>query len=300
MPLDSGTPVARIDVIARALPLVGRLVALSPSLLMALLMALLSALLLTLSAAPALAQPAYVAPDNRTVRTFLEGKPGQVNMKVVRVENLSTVPIVVTQVVLLNCSNVSYVCGENAMEVTVDPGKRKTVLEVEAANISQPVNFSYRFRWRHKTRDAVLGALASGGDSAAAERLARMQRVETEFAATSREGEKSLSSQDVMALGDRIAALVADPDSIRIPAGGAITTTMLRIIAVDSAGASLGRLRASFGYSLTRGPAVSVARGDSLLGVATGRQVLTVRFAPALSAGRTTPFGELRFTLIVP
>lgn len=82
-------------------------------------------------------------------------------------------PIVVAHVVLYKCNNVGFMCGENKMETTVEPGKRKVVLEVEPGSSSRPINFSYRYQWRHKSRDAVLSALASGGDSAAA----RQQRA---------------------------------------------------------------------------------------------------------------------------
>ncbi len=247
-----------------------------------------------------MAQARYVAPDQTTIRTSMAAMPGQVNTKVVRVENLSTVPVVVTQVMLVDCNNVGYVCGMNQMEITVEPGKRKTVLEVEPAVISRTVSFGYRFRWRHKSREAILGTLANAGDSAAAMRLAQVRSAEAGRSASARPGEAELYSHELVALGDRVAMLRADPDSVVIPVGGAITTSMLRIIAVDSSGASLGRLRASYRFSLERGPAVSLARPDSLLGLAPGRQTLTVRLPVELSAGRATPFSELRFTIIVP
>ncbi len=247
----------------------------------------------------AVAQAKYVAPDQSTIRTYMEAKPGQANTKVVRVENLSTVPIVVTQVVLVNCNNVGYVCGMNEMETTIEPGKRKTVLEVEPAVISRAVSFGYRFQWRHKSREAILGTLANAGDSAAALRLAQVQSAEAARAASARPGEAELYSRGLVAFGGKVALLRADPDTVVIPVGSAITTSMLRIIAVDSSGESLGRLRSSFRFSLERGPAVSLARPDSLLGLAPGRQTLTVRLPAELSAGRATPFSDVRFTIIV-
>ncbi len=255
--------------------------------------------LLGVTPAFAMAQDRYVAPDNNTVRTFLESARGQVNTRIVRVENLSTVPIVVTQVVLLNCNNVGYVCGTNDMETTIEPGKRKTVLEVEPGVISRAVSFSYRFRWRHKNKEAILGTLATGGDSAAALRLEQIRISEAARAVSSRPGEAELSSPELVARGAEVAMLRADPDTVVIPVGGAITTNMLRIIAVDSSGQSLGRVRMSYGFTLERGPAVSIARPDSVLGRAPGRQVLTLRFPPSLSAGRSTPFNEVLFTIIV-
>ncbi len=259
-----------------------------------------AAALLCISPLSASSQDRYVAPSNTTIRTTMEAKPGQGNTKVIRIENLSTVPIVVTQVVLGSCSNVGYVCGLNEMETTVEPGKRKTVLEVEPAVDSRAVSFSYRFQWRHKTQEAILSTLASGGDSAAASRLARVRVAEAARAASARAGEAELSSRALDSLGEKVAMLRADPDSVVIPVGSAITTGMLRIIAVDSSGRSLGRVRSSYQFSLERGPAVSLARPDSVLGLAPGRQTLTIRMPAALSAGRATPFGELRFTVIVP
>lgn len=245
------------------------------------------------------AQAKYVAPDQKTIRTFLEAMPGQANTKVVRIENLSTVPIIITQVVLNNCTNVGFVCGMNAMETTVEPGKRKTVLEVEPAIASRAVSFGYRFQWRHKSTEAILGTLAEAGDSAAAERLARLQSAEAARAATARPGESELQASALIALGGKVAMLRADPDSVVVPVGSAITVNRLRIVAVDSSGQSLGRLRVSHRFSLERGPAVSLARPDSVLGLAPGRQVLTIQLPAELSAGRAEPFGEVRFTIIV-
>jgi hypothetical protein len=245
----------------------------------------------------ATAQAKYVSPDQRTVRTFLEAKPGELNTKVVRVENLSTVPIVVTQVVLMNCNNVGLVCGLNEMETTVEPGRRKTVLEVEPAAVTRAVTFGYRFQWRHKSKEAILGTLASAGDSGAAQRLAQVQRAEAARAA--RPGERLLYADELVALGHQVAALRADPDTVVLAVGGASTVNAMRIIAVDSSGRSLGRVRTGYRFSLERGPAVLLARPDSLLGVSPGRQSLVMRLPEALSVGRTTPFDGVRFTIIV-
>ena len=248
----------------------------------------------------ATAQARYVAPDETTIRSTMEAVPGRANSKVVRIQNLSTVPIVVTQVVLINCNNVEFVCGMNKMESTIEPGKRKTVLKVEPAVESRAVSFSYRFQWRHKSMEAILGTLASAGDSAAAMRLAQVQSAEAARAASARSGETELYAHELLALGDKVATLRADPDSVVVPVGSAITTNMLRIVAVDSKGKSLGRLRSSYGFSLERGTAVTITRPDSIIGQVPGRQILTVRLPAELSAGRATPFAEVRFTLVVP
>lgn len=262
-------------------------------------LAIAAATLLCTTPTRATAQAKYVSPDQRTVRTFLEPKPGQLNTKVVRVENLSTVPIVVTEVVLMNCNNVGMMCGLNEMETTVEPGRRKTVLEVEPAVFTRAVTFGYRFKWRQKTREAILGTLASAGDSAATLRLAQMQRAEAARTASARPGEVVLYADELVALGNQVATLRADPDSVVIPVGGASTVNTLRIIAVDSSGRSLGRLRTAYRFYFEPGPAASLARPDSLLGLSPGRQTLTMRLPEALSVGRTTPFDGVRFTIIV-
>lgn len=92
-----------------------------------------------------------------------------------------------------------------------------------------------------------------------------------------------LSPQETAALAPRVARIAVMPDSIAIAPGETYSYAQLRVIAIDSAGGSLGRLRV-YDASLDPGAAQLVG-GRQLRGVYPGRSELWIRFPRALWSG---------------
>ena len=96
-----------------------------------------------------------------------------------------------------------------------------------------------------------------------------------------------LSPQETAALAPRVARIAVMPDSISIAPGETYSYAQLRVVAIDSAGSSLGRLRV-YDASLEPG-AAQLAGARQLRGVYPGRSELWIRFPQALwSGGRSS------------
>jgi hypothetical protein len=137
---------------------------------------------LVLGSAPASAQsqPAkYVAPSNETVTTttLLLQKFGGSPFKEIRVQNASSVPIVVYSLTLLNCVNIRQDCDEPAaVSVRVAPGTHELLYRVEPCDAQVNFSFRYTMEWRADT----AGVTAPSGIGAAnSGQIARL-RVEPE------------------------------------------------------------------------------------------------------------------------
>ncbi|MES2523178.1 MAG: hypothetical protein V4617_10795 [Gemmatimonadota bacterium] len=232
------------------------------------------------------------------LETVIEDAPGRKNVLLVRMENQGPVPIIVTEVTLTHCINVLLLCGPHKKEHTIAPKRRKTLLEIEPGDERTRPSFRYSYQARSASQTATLGALADAGDSSAARRLSQINHADSAFAAGALSGDRTLSSNELIALGSLI-TLRADPDTIVLPVGGTAFPGQFRVVAVNGDGRTVGRLRAPYQFSLQGGRAVTFVRPDTLRAIAPGRQTFTMRFNPALSASRATPFPDVMFTIIV-
>ncbi len=113
------------------------------------------ALIVPSVAASAQSKPAkYVAPSNETVTTttLLLQKFGGSPYKEIRVQNASTVPIVVYDVTLLRCVNIRQDCDEpSSINVRVTPGKQELLYRVEPCDAQVNFSFRYTIDWRADT-----------------------------------------------------------------------------------------------------------------------------------------------------
>jgi hypothetical protein len=102
---------------------------------------------------PAVRIVGNVPPTNETV--LAEVAPG-VRQHYIVVTNYSSQTVRVTAVTLLTCENVRGPCGRIPLKVDVAPGQRRQVHTVQAANPSEPFQFTWVWSWE------LLGAASSG------------------------------------------------------------------------------------------------------------------------------------------
>ena len=144
------------------------------------LLCVIAPLALPLAVASAQQKPAkYVAPSNETVTTttLLLQKFGGSPFKEIRVQNASSVPIVVYSLTLLNCVNIRQDCDEPAaVSVRVAPGTHELLYRVEPCDAQVNFSFRYTMEWRADTAGV---AAPSGTGAASPGQIARL-RVEPE------------------------------------------------------------------------------------------------------------------------
>ena len=106
-----------------------------------------------------------------------------------------------------------------------------------------------------------------------------------------------LSPQETAAIAPRVARLRLVPDSIIIAPGEVYSYSALWVVALDSAGAALGRLRV---YDAAMNPgAAEMIGGRQLRGVYPGTSDLVVRFPRALWSGGEDPPPPVQLHVIV-
>jgi len=106
-----------------------------------------------------------------------------------------------------------------------------------------------------------------------------------------------LSPAETATLAPRIARLRLMPDSIVLAPGEVYGYAMLQVVALDSAGAVLGRLRV---YDTAMEPGAAVLLGGrELQGVHPGVSELVVRFPRALWTGSGDPPAPVKVRVIV-
>jgi len=106
-----------------------------------------------------------------------------------------------------------------------------------------------------------------------------------------------LSPQETAALAPRITRIAVMPDSIMIAPGETYSYEQLRVVAIDSSGSALGRLRV-YDVSLDPG-AAQLAGGRQLRGVYPGGGELWIRFPQALWSGGASSLPAVPVHVIV-
>jgi hypothetical protein len=189
---------------------------------------------------------------------------------IVWIENRSTDTVMILTVTLHECLNVRPACDVPIpVKMKLAPNARHQALRVLRKASGVLWAFTYTYEW------SADGAVQRGVNSL----------------------EKQLHPADIAKLGDKIAFLKADPDSVTIERGGVLVASQLHIVALGTQRELLGQFRGSFDFRVQAGP-VNLIQPDTIIGVAAGRVVLT------LAAGnpggvRKDPFPPLKINLIV-
>lgn len=223
----------------------------------------------------------YVAPTDETVTTTLEEGYGSSPSQVIWIRNASTVAIEVYSVTLRECENVKQDCAPRRLHLTVRPGRREVLQRVEPKNRDQGFGFRYSFGWRaDSSAAAALRTLAENGSATARQQLAAHDAAEAERRATVGSHDQLLGQEEVAALGPRIAALRVEPDSVVVRVGQLFLVHQVHVLAVDSAGAVLGRVRAYNWRVRTGAGGIVSTVADTVVAQHAGRTAADFRLAP--------------------
>jgi hypothetical protein len=212
----------------------------------------------------------YVAPSRETVTASLEQSMGSIPAQLIWVQNNSTVPIHVYGVFLRNCENILGECGSRPVNVAIRPGGREIVERIERHDNSRGMHFGYGFSWRADSASLnAVRLLARNGVAEAQQTLTRRDQAIAEENAAGTGQDLMLAPADVAALGTRVARLRFEPDSVVLHVGQAFLMHQVHLIAYDSTGAVLGRVR-GYQWRIPAGP-LSVQRPDTVTALRAGR-----------------------------
>lgn len=254
---------------------------------------------IVLAACASSSKPAFVAANNQTVFASTEQGHGPNPVHVIYVENRSTIPILVYGATLRRCENVKQRCDSpQKLNVRIAGGRRAPILRVEPRAENLGFTYSSSFSWQADSSGqvAALSVLADEGVQEARENIAAIERADAARRAEVGGHDDWLSTSSLGALGARAAAIRAEPDSIVMRVGEVVTLDRIRLIALDSAGARLGRVRYSFGF---QPGVVAFTRPDTLRAVAAGRVALELRAPIEAQVGRTAPLAPVLVSIIV-
>ena len=216
-----------------------------------------------------------MAPSNQTIILDQQTDLGLSKARVSYVRNGSTVPIVVTQISILDCQNLKQFCGINAKNIRVEPGQRQEIIRIEPQDISR--GFNYRLQWRWRAASAMAKPPAPG-DTVGMRRAATMALLDRFRLEEAKYGDKILSSNTLTVVGDNFASMRAEPDTVRIAVGSRLYIfEQLRVLAIDKTGKVMGRVRASMQWSVARSPAFRFLSPDTLQADAAGTTTVTMR-----------------------
>ena len=220
----------------------------------------------------------YVAPTDETVTTQVEEGYGSTPSHVIWIRNASSVPIQVYSVTLRDCENVKQDCAPYPLRLVVRPGAREVLRRVQPRNPDAGFGFRYTFGWRaDSSAVAALRTLADNGSVTAQQQLAAHDAEAAERRATVGSHDQMLGQDEIAALGARVAGLRLEPDSVVVHVGQLFLVHQVRLLAVDSAGAVLGRVRA-YNWRVAQG--VVTMLSDTVVAQRVGRTTADFRLAP--------------------
>jgi hypothetical protein len=220
----------------------------------------------------------YVAPTNATVTTDLEEGFGSTPSQTIWLRNSSTVPIHVYSVTLRSCENVREDCSPFPLNLHVGPGRRVMLRRVDPRDSNAAFSFRYTFGWQADSSAAeALHLLADNGVAQARKLVAAQDAAQAQQNAVVGVHDTDLGNADIVALGAQIATLRVDPDSVVLHPAQALLLNNVRVLAIDSHGAILGRVRA-FQFRALAGAVVMHA--DTVVALRAGRTTAEFRLAP--------------------
>ncbi len=235
----------------------------------------------------------YVAPTDATVFSEIEEGYGDTPVRLVYVHNNSSVAITVYSMALRDCENIRQNCSPRKLNLKIQPGSRSQLTRVEAKNPTMSTRFAISFGWRADSAAiAALQLLASAGSGEAQQQLASRAQAEAERRAVVGAGDVMLDQGAIDQLGIAIVGVRVEPDSIALPVGGQFLVRRVRVMAVDSTGAPLGRivaLRWRYPGGVLR------HAGDTLTALQPGRS--NVEFTTTTTA---TPYTAILRVIVTP
>ncbi len=212
----------------------------------------------------------YVAPTSETVTATLEQGMGSVPAQIIWVQNNSTVPIHVYGVMLRNCENVRGDCGPRRVDIPIRAGGREIVQRVERQDADRGMHFNYGFSWRADSGSFnAIRMLARDGIVGAQERVSQHDAAVAAERAAGGAQDLMLTPTDLATLGGRVAGLRLEPDSVVVHVGQAFVMHQVRLLAIDSSGNVLGRVR-GYRWRIPPGP-LAVQAPDTVTAMRAGR-----------------------------
>lgn len=228
------------------------------------------------------AQKRFVAPTDRTVFVEYEEGHGSTPMQVAYIHNLSSVQIVVYSVTLRDCENVKQSCSPQKANIRVPSGGRALLKRVEPRSENAGFRFFLSYGWRPDSTDAdALKFLAQTGSRDAKAQLDIREAAKAEQQAAVGAHDEWLDANRLEALGDQVASLRPEPDSVVLRVGQQFVVHQVRVMAHTSDGALLGRVGA-YRWTVPGGPLM--VKTDTLVAQQPGRVEVEFHLVPPAPA----------------
>lgn len=236
------------------------------------------------------AQKRFVAPTDRTVFVEYEEGYGSTPMHIAFINNLSSVQIVVYSVTLRDCENVKQSCNPQKVNIRVPAGRRAVLRRVEPRSPNAGFRFAVSYGWRPDSTDPdALRFLAESGSGVAQAQLQAREAAAERQAATVGRHDEWLDATRLAALGDSVATLHAEPDSVVLRVGQLFVVHDVRVMARAADGAILGRVG---WYRWRVQPGIVTVSADSVVAQAPGRGEVEFQLTPPAPA-RTAKFAVI-------
>lgn len=228
------------------------------------------------------AQKRFVAPTDRTVFLEYEEGYGSTPMQIAYISNMSSVQIVVYSVTLRDCENVKQSCNPQKVNIRVPAGRRAVLKRVEPRSPNAGFRFAMSYGWRPDSTDPdALRFLAESGSGAAQAQLQTREAAMAERQATVGRHDEWLDATRLAALGDSVASLRAEPDSVVLRVGQLFVVHDVRVMARAADGAVLGRVG---WYQWRVPPGIVSVSADSVVAQAPGRVEVEFQLTPPAPA----------------
>jgi hypothetical protein len=225
------------------------------------------------------AQKKFVAPSDQSVFLDYEEGYGSTPVQVAYIHNLSSVQIVIYSLTLRDCENVKGSCSPQKVNIKIPAGSRRSVKRIEPRSPDASFRFSMSYGWRADSSDAeALRFMAlQGGSRAAGAQLEVREAAMAERRATVGQHDEWLDAGRLASLGDTVASVDAEPDSIVLRVGQQFVVNHVRVMARTADGALLGRVGA-YNWRVSR--SIVTLLGDTIVARAPGRVEVEFELAP--------------------
>ena len=229
------------------------------------------------------AQKKFLAPSDQTVFLDYEEGYGSTPVQIAYIQNLSSVQIVVYSFTLRDCENVRQSCSPQKVNLTVPAGTRRVLKRIEPKSPSESFRFNMSYGWRADSSDAeALRFMAEEGRSrAAGAQLDVREAAIAERKATVGQHDEWLDAKRLAALGDQVASVHAEPDSVVLRVGQQFVVNRVRVIARSAEGELLGRVGA---YQWRVPRSIITLKADTIIAQAPGRVEVVFELVPPAAA----------------
>jgi hypothetical protein len=221
------------------------------------------------------------------VETWLQDRGPEGNAIVFR--NNTRQQIRISTIQLLQCENTSPACATLHPNVVLDPGQTRDGMIVRPFDRQQGYRFTYQYHYEYVA--AAPGAAAPPGPPGTT-RVTSRSIVDTVLVRGN-----ALRPEEARALGARFHGIRLRADSVVMQVGQTFGLTSLEVLAVDSAGHSLGVIP-FFDAGLTSG-AIVMSAPMRIMAVMPGVSQVTVRVSRAFWPDSTRPRPEAFLRVVV-